>query len=636
MSLGLSGLDVEDDFDTANAEEEVSSKQDARSYLKVINAFTQPRLSYSTTKKSLEVISTAPSLFPPPSHKTALFRNRYNIVHQRLLRNEAFQTPSFSTAAQSGRSLQRSESSLVTVQQAYKITPVANLLGRTGTSHLLLGLLAIAPTTGELALTDLSGSIALDLSAARPEPEDGAWFCPGMIVLVAGEYDEDGSNTGGGVGGMIGGRFIGSTISGPPVERRGVTLGISGVSNEEESSSILSAGAGFGWVDFLGAGSERAQGKMMRRLEQRILGRRRVANPEDIEDQEQARRTKMAILGECQLDSPATLEAIRKILNLYNTPENPSDMPLSIVMMGNFVSKACMAGAEAGSGSIEYKEHFDALASILTEFPTLLSRTTLIFVPGDNDPWASSWSAGAATALPRDKVPDLFTSRIRRAVNSANTEAGKVNGTGEVVWTSNPARVSLFGPVQEIVLFRDDVTGRMRRHAVSFHKPEEDEDDEMITELTNQEQGDVSTTNGIDDTEIESEMTSTLQTAAAKMPQKPATSSSTTSIRKLVKTLLDQSHLSPFPLSVRPQHWDFALSPLSLHPLPTALALSDAECPPFALTFEGCHVMNAGRIIDEHLQQGGGEGRRRGGGGVARWVEYDVLNRRGEVREVRF
>ena len=76
-------------------------------------------------------------------------------------------------------------------------------------------------------------------------------------------YEEDGSNTGGGVGGMIGGRFFGSSIGGPPAERRDVTLCINGSSNDG-SSSILPAGAGFGWIDFLGVGSERAQGKSIR------------------------------------------------------------------------------------------------------------------------------------------------------------------------------------------------------------------------------------------------------------------------------------------------------------------------------------------------------------------------------------
>lgn len=633
-SLGLSGLDVEDDLLAIASEEESSSSgQDARPYLKVISAFTQPRLAYSATKKSLEIVTTPPSFFPPPSHKIALFRNRYNLIHQRLMRNESFQTPSFSITAKSNRSLQRSSSSLTTVQQAYKITPISNLLGRSGSSHLLLGLLAIAPTTGDLALVDLTGSVTLDLSSTRPVPEDGAWFCPGMIVLIEGLYEEDGSNAGGGVGGMIGGRFFGSSIGGPPAERRDVTLGISGGSNDG-SSSILSAGAGFGWVDFLGVGSERAQGKAMRRVQQKILGSRRD------EDEDRKGRTKIAVLGECQLDSPRTLEAIRKILATYAAVDSPEDIPLSIVFTGNFVSKAVLAGAECGAGSIEYKEHFNALASVLSEFPSTLSSTTLIFVPGDNDPWASAFSAGAASSLPRDKVSDIFTLRVRRAVNNANVEAGRANGTGEAIWMSNPARISIFGPVEDIVLFRDDMTGRLRRSAITFEKPGEDEQDEDVQMEGSTVEPPTSTNHSHihQHRHEEMDLDPSIHEAESHLPSNPDESNnqqqqsnhppSDASARKLIKTLLDQSHLSPFPLSTRPILWDYA-STLQLYPLPTALVLADAEAAAFAITYEGCHVMNPGRVVDEL----GVEGKR---GGVARWVEYDVGKGRGVVKSVRF
>lgn len=539
----------------------------------------------------------------------------------------------------------------MTTVQAYKITPIANLLGRTGSSHLLLGLLAVAPTTGELALCDLTGSITLDLSSARPVPEDGAWFCPGMIVLIEGVYEEDGSNAGGGVGGMIGGRFFGNSISGPPAERRDVTLGIIG-SSKDSSSSILSAGAGFGWVDFLGVGSERAQGNAMRRLQQKILGSRRTEDDDgtNADTDARKRRTKIAILGECQLDTPRTLEAISKILSTYATAADPlEEKPLSIVFMGNFVSKAVLAGGESGSaaGSIEYKEHFNALASVLSEFPGILSSTTLIFVPGDNDPWASAFSAGAAAPLPRDKVPDLFTLRIRRAVSNANVEAGKVNGTGEAVWMSNPARISVFGPVEDIVLFRDDMTGRLRRSAIMFQKDDDDDEQEVDVQMNDDEgRVDEPGRNGTDHPSNHHhhhhhqhhhnkvDLDPSIHEAESHLPLPPSPTStptpSDTTSRKLIKTLLDQSHLSPFPLSSRPILWDYS-SALHLYPLPTALVLADAEAAAFAITYEGCHVMNPGRVVDELSGAGGGRK-----GGWARWVEYDVRSRKGEVRGVRF
>ena len=97
------------------------------------------------------------------------------------------------------------------------------------------------------------------------------------------------------------------------------------------------------------------------------------------------------------------------------------------------------------------------LAVVLSEFSELLKRSTWVFVPGDDDPWASAFSAGASAAVPREGVPDIFTNRIRRAFANAKTSTALAKEEGEegaAVWTSNPARLSLFGPAHEVVLFR--------------------------------------------------------------------------------------------------------------------------------------------------------------------------------------
>ncbi|KAK4983501.1 DNA-directed DNA polymerase epsilon, subunit B, partial [Elasticomyces elasticus] len=447
-SFGLSSLKVEE------VEEEEEHSQDPRAWLKVTNAFEQPQLTYNVNKKHFEKSTTKSSLFPPPSHKTVLFRERYNLIHQRLLRNEAFQAPSFNQ--RTTPTLARSDS--VTVQQFYRITPIANLLGRSGSSHLLLGLLVVAPT-GTLALNDMTGSIALDLQHAKPLADEDACYCPGMIVLIEGVYEEEYSGAGGGglgnisgVGGTIGGKFIGFQISGPPSEKRNVTLGIA---NKEGEDAAL--GGGFGWTDFLGLGSERAVGSKMRRLERKLLG----------PGAQHAGNGKMVILSEVNLDQPRTLEALRKVLNTY-TSESPTEIPMTFVLMGNFTTHAVMAGGGSG-GSIEYKEYFNELAAVLSECPSLLRVSTFVFVPGDNDPWASAFSAGASTAIPRQEVPEIFTSRIKRAFATARAEIpGKSGIDGEAIWTTNPARLNVFGPAHEVVVFRDDISGRLRRTAIRF------------------------------------------------------------------------------------------------------------------------------------------------------------------------
>ncbi len=483
---------------------------------------------------------------------------------------------------------------------------------------MLLGLLTISPT-GTLAINDLTGSIALDLTHAKPIPEDGAWFAPGMIVLIDGTYEEEDHHTGGGlggvggVGGTIGGKFVGFFIGGPPCERRKVTLGLTGADGE----GGLTAGGGFGWVDFLGVGSERAVGSKMRKLEQRLL------RPSSVEEA-LGGRGRMIIIGEVNLDQPRTLQALKKLLGLY-AAEPEEDAPMTFVLMGNFVQHAVMARGGSG-GSIEYKEYFDGLAQALSEYPTLLQSATFVFVPGDNDSWASSFSAGAATPLPRESVPDMFTSRVKRVFATANAEAEKEQGKkadGEAIWTSNPSRLSLFGPTHEIILLRDNITSRLRRTAIKFSRTALSEDEEMgmpstpLSAATKPIQESIA---------AEMEIDTDILTVKSHIPQ-PAEEDTVPSdlhaARKLVKTILDQGYLSPFGLAIRPVLWDYA-SALQVYPLPTAMVLADTEAPAFCVTYEGCHVMNPGSIV--------APGRR----GVARWVEYDLQNKVGKVREVMF
>ena len=616
ISLGLSSLGVDGDVDS-------DKSKNPRQWLKVVGAFKQPRLVYNVVQKHFEIARKPPSLLSDPSQKTHLFRHRYDLLHQRLLRNESFQ--SSMAMVPRTHSFGRLSSPTTITQQAYKITAIANLLGRSGSTHLLLGLLTISPT-GTLTLGDLTGSIALDLSHARPIPENGAWFTPGMIVLVDGVYEDEGLLAGpelgvdNGVGGTVGGKFIGFSVGGPPCERREVTLGVSGLSGDGSFNS----GGGFGWVDFLGVGSERASGSAMRKLEQRVLGRT------EAETLTEGRR-RVVIVGEVNLDNMKTLQALKKVLGSY-AAEPVEQTPMVFVLIGNFVHHAVLAGG-GSSGSIEYKEYFDSLASTLSDYPTVLQAATFIFVPGDNDAWASAFSAGAATALPKKEVPEIFTSRIKRAFAAANANVGRSGGKkidGEAIWSTNPSRLTLFGPAQEVVIFRDDTSGRLRRGAIRFRPLESQQgsdtknanhfDQYMDLSRPSREQ---SQNERVDaDYAVETAGSHLPITKAKETPERSIPSDLLTA-RKLVKTILDQGFLSPFPIADRPILWDYA-GALQLYPLPSALVIVDPEATPFSLTYEGCHVMNPGPLLCH--------GRR----GFAQWMEYDTKSRRGKVKETRF
>ena len=600
-------------------DEHFSENKDPRLWLKVVGAFDQPRFLYNANQKYFEIADTKPSLLPSFSHKVQLFRHRYNIIYQRLHRNESFQT-SLVTAARSG-SLQRSSSMTATVQQAYKLTLIANLLGRSGSNQLLLGLLSISPT-GTFNLSDSSGSIGIDIQFARPVPEDGAWFAPGMIVLVDGVYEEQRSSAGPGldgnlgVGGIIGGKFIAFSVGGPPCERREVTLGTTGSGQKE----IPGGGGGFGWVDFLGVGSERAAGPAMRTLESEVFKRGTTGT-------EMNGRARIIILGEVQIDTLRSMQAVRKILGLY-AAEAADQTPMVVALMGSFVQYAVMRRGGSG-GSIEYKEYFDSLASTLSEYPTMLQNTTFVFVPSDNEPWASAFSAGAASVLPKSSIPEIFTSRVKRAFASANVEAERTAGrktNGEAIWSTNPTRLTLFGPAQEIVLFRDNISSRLRRNSVSFRSVHTESAGSRAGSERTQKDDHAATAQGqkqIAREEVDTEVKiaeSHIPAPKAKGATNSLDSTNLKTARKLVKTILDQGYMSPFPLSDRPVLWDYSSS-LQLYPLPTAMVLMDPEAPPFAVTYEGCHVMNPGALTP---------GKR----GVAQWMEYDAMARRGKTREI--
>lgn len=467
---------------------------------------------------------------------------------------------------------------------------------------MLLGQLVMLPT-GEIAISDLTGTIAVDLAQAVAIPDDSAWFCPGMIVLLDGVYEEEDESAGrglggsSGVGGTLGGRFQGFFIGQPPCERRRVTLGLGDPESGGQDSTI---GGGFGWIDFLGVGSERAVGAKMRRLENRLLrgpfGEDPVPN-------------KVVILGELNLDQPRTFQALRKILSLYGT-DSERKAPLTFVLTGNFTEQAVMARGGSG-GSIEYKEYFDALASTLSDFPSLLQTSTFVFVPGDNDGWVSSFTAGASTPLPRKGVPDMFTSRVRRSFASANAEASHAV-PGSAVWTSNPSRISFFGPHHELVLFRDDISARLRRTSVNLKRKAPDPED-AENAPPSQAQADAMELDSAEPAPVDP------APAAARAASTPH---DVHAAQKLVKSVLDQGYLAPFRQSVRPVHWDYTTA-LHLYPLPTAMVLVDTTAPPFCVTYEGCHVMNPGTVLVP--------GRK----GVGRWVEYEVGGQ-GKLRECSF
>ena len=129
----------------------------------------------------------------------------------------------------------------------------------------------------------------------------------------------------------------------------------------DATDAAIEGGGGFGWVDFLGVGSERAVGSKMRKLEQKLL------RPSSVEEA-LGGRGRMIIVGELNLDQPRTLQALKKLLGLY-AAEPEEDTPMTFVLMGNFVQHAVMArGGSGGSIKSSVNEPKSPLRLLLRRF----------------------------------------------------------------------------------------------------------------------------------------------------------------------------------------------------------------------------------------------------------------------------
>ncbi|KAG2234620.1 hypothetical protein INT48_003428 [Thamnidium elegans] len=71
-------------------------------------------------------------------------------------------------------------------------------------------------------------------------------------------------------------------------------------------------------------------------------------------------------------------------------------------------------------------------------------------------------------------------------------------------------------------------------------------------------------------------------------------------IRHLVHTIIDQGHLSPLPLSVKPVYWSYD-NALRLYPLPQTLIIAD-KCENYGITYEGTHCINPGSFPNSDFE----------------------------------
>jgi DNA polymerase epsilon subunit 2 len=206
-------------------------------------------------------------------------------------------------------------------------------------------------------------------------------------------------------------------------------------------------------------------------------------------------------LSDVHLDNSKVLQKVESMLK--GCEENMDQVPAAFVFMGNFTSRSIGEGQDQCSAR-EYCSYFDELISLLLRFPKLLRESRFVFVPGPSD-------LGEVAVLPRARLPNYLTKELSRRVTESCREA-------QLTFVSNPCRIQYFS--QEIVIFRNDMLSKLRRH--SINRPND----------------------------------------ALSVPE------------HLLNTLICQSHLCPLPFHIRPIAWAHDAA-LRLYPLPQLIITGD-------------------------------------------------------------
>jgi DNA polymerase epsilon subunit 2 len=143
------------------------------------------------------------------------------------------------------------------------------------------------------------------------------------------------------------------------------------------------------------------------------------------------------ILSDVWLDHSEVFDKLRVLFRGYSD----AIIPILFVLIGNFQS------TPFAFGSMEakiYKDAMDQLATLISEFPTIASKSHFVFVPGSNDPWNGS-------VLPRPPLPQFFTKKLASNIQNIH-------------FACNPCRIKYC--TQEIVIFREDLMHIARRNQV--------------------------------------------------------------------------------------------------------------------------------------------------------------------------
>ncbi|EGC37193.1 hypothetical protein DICPUDRAFT_77138 [Dictyostelium purpureum] len=157
---------------------------------------------------------------------------------------------------------------------------------------------------------------------------------------------------------------------------------------------------------------------------------------EQLERYEKEVDNTILFLSDIWLDSERVRERLDYLFSGYE--EYP---PFAIVLMGNFTEHPLINGTQ-----YDLKKNFNLLATLILKYPNIHKFTQFIFVPGPTDPTGS-----LLNILPKLPIPNVFVKEFQSKIPKS-------------IFTTNPCRIRYC--TQEIIIFRDDLTNKMRRHCI--------------------------------------------------------------------------------------------------------------------------------------------------------------------------
>lgn len=142
--------------------------RDVLRYFKVVSGFDVPRWQYEPSTRTFLKASSPATLMGTPDQKATMYRDRYRLIKQHLLRH-----PFFRATNSEGKTV--------------RLPPIKTRLGQEGEKFVFFGMLSQLKE-GKWFLEDLDDRVELDLSEAELKM---GLFTETCFVLVDGLYMDD-------------------------------------------------------------------------------------------------------------------------------------------------------------------------------------------------------------------------------------------------------------------------------------------------------------------------------------------------------------------------------------------------------------------------------------------------------------